>query len=223
MKFNNNDNEIVLGQHEYGELYTADIKDGIITRINGYYIISKHISYDGNTYMECCSAGGDATINGITYTRGMLISEDHEPFFNCEGLEEIVENNDFYEANGFYCGECGTFHNSDQYHNVSYVILNECEVFCKTCVSTDDMLEQAPVNNVDDIYKAKDIVGMDSPEHYEEVETIFHDCGWGGPATNHAGATKIVDELVEEHGELYAGLTGIGQFQVYVTLYKRVG
>ena len=218
-----NYNQILIGQNEYGDLVTADIKDGKISCLNQYCLIMGSHTYDGNNYLECIGCGGDEIVNGVTYKRGMEIAEDMTPFFDNDTLKEIITSEDFYEANGSYCSECGTFHDMDQYHNVSFTILNDCELYCKDCVGADDLIAETPVNEVDDIYNAKDITGMNNaPESFEEVHTIFHDCGWGGPATNHNGAETIVNNLMEEHGELYAGLTGIGQFQVYVTLYKKV-
>ncbi|WP_455217006.1 nitrilase-related carbon-nitrogen hydrolase [Kaarinaea lacus] len=64
-------------------------------------------------------------------------------------------------------------------------------------------------------------------ENYEEVETLFCDSsGFGSerePALTKEQATARANDLVEQHGKLFSGLTGIGQFQVYVTLYKEVG
>ena len=153
-----NYDQILIGQSEYGEIITADMKDGKIRTLNQYCLIQGDASYDGNNYLECTGCGGDYTINGIEYKRGMELAEDLKPFFICEGTEEIITSEDFYEADGSSCSECGTFHTMDQYHNVSYVILNDCELYCKSCVTAEDMLVE--VNDVDDIYKAKDIVGM---------------------------------------------------------------
>lgn len=213
-----NSDEIVLGQNQYGEIFTAEIKEGVIRGINSYYLIDREMTYDDNYYVENSGWSSEVTINGKTFKRGDDISENFQHNLS-EEVVEILNGNNCYQANGHYCSECGTFHDSEQYYNVSYVILNDCELYCKTCVGADDLIAETPVHSVDDIYGAKDIVGL-SPEQFEEVETIFHDCGWGGPATNHRQATLIVDDLLEEHGELYAALTGIGQFQVYVTLYK---
>ena len=215
-------NKVLLGQSEYGELYYAEVnEDGTIRGFDGYYLIDGERTYDGNNYLDNCSWCHSVTINGVTYKSGMKLAENIEPFFQDEDLKQIILDEDYYEAHGSYCEECGTFHDTEQYGNgLSYVILNDCEFYCKGCVGADQLLEECLVESVDDIYEAKDIVGL-SPEQFEEVHTIFHDCGWGGPATSHSEAEIIVDKLLEEHGELYAGLTGIGQFQVYVTLYKR--
>lgn len=215
-----NYDQILIGKDKHGDFVTADHKDGKITTLNQYVLIDENNSYDGNFYLVCWGRGGDFTVGGQTFKRGMEITEDFKPLNISEEELELLES--AYESNGSFCKECGTFHDTDQYGDVSYTILNDCELYCKTCVGADDLIAETPVHSVDDIYNAKDIVGL-LPEHFEEVETIFHDCGWGGPATNHEGATKIVDDLLEEHEELYAALTGIGQFQVYVTLYKRVG
>lgn len=214
------DNEILLGQNSCGDIVVAELKDDKIRGFNTYWFIDRERSYDGCYYVSMNGWCHDVEINGVTYKSGMKLAKDNvTPFFEDDNVKENIE--DAYQDEGSYCSECGTFHATDQYHNVSYVILNECELFCKDCVSTDDMISQTEVESVDDIYNAKDIVGMDIADEFEEVHTIFHDCGWGGPATSHSEAEIIVNDLLEEHGTLFAGLTGIGQFQVYVTLYKR--
>jgi len=217
-------NEILLGQCQYGEIIFAEInEDRTIRGFSGHWFYDSEQTYDGNNYIENCQWTHSVEINGVTYKSGMKLAENIEPFFIDEDIKQVMLDEDYYTDHGMTCSECGTFHSTEQYSNVSYTILNEyCELFCKTCVGADDLISETPVQNVDDIYNAKDIVGLGSPEHFEEVETIFHDCGWGGPATNHEGAKRIVDDLLEKYGEVYAALTGIGQFQVYVSLYKRV-
>jgi len=212
--------EIVIGQNEYSDLITASVKDGVITTINDYRFIHRDNSADDNNYLVQWGWGGDAEVNGVTYKRGLKIDETLEPFFESKELKELIENDDIYVTNGSFCEECGTFHDTEDYSR-TYVATDHGGFYCKGCCPVEELMVE--VNEVDDIYNSKDIVGMDiESEGFKEVETIFHDCGWGGPATNHSQATKIVDELVAEHGTLYAGLTGIGQFQVYVTLYKKV-
>ena len=214
-------NKILLGQSQYGEVYFAEVKDGLIKGFDGYMFIDKDQSYDENNYLHHCSWTHSITINGLTYTSGVKLAENIEPFFQDEDIKQIILNDECYYGEGSFCSDCGIFHDTEQYHNVSYTILDDCELYCKTCVGGDELIADTPVESVDDIYKAKDIVGLEV-EDYEEVHTIFHDCGWGGPATSHKQSVSIVDDLLEEHGELYAGLTGIGQFQVYVTLYKKI-
>ena len=211
--------EVLLGQDQWSVVYAEIKEDRTIRGFNTYDLVDRDNSYDGNYYLSMNGWCHDVEINGVTYKSGMKLAEEVTPHFENQDVAEIVTNEDFYFDEGHYCSECGTFHSSEQYYNVSYVILNECELFCKTCVGADDLIAETPVTDVDDIYNARDIVGLD-PERFEEVETIFHDCGWGGPATNHDGAKRIIDNLLEEHEKLYAALTGIGQFQVYVTLYK---
>jgi hypothetical protein len=212
----------IIGQSKYGEIVRAEMDGNKIKSLSSGHIEHPDNTYDGNTYFTEGSWGGDYTVNGIIFKRGMELAENFEPFFSDDETKRIILEEDFYEAHGSYCSDCGTFHDTEQYHNVSFTILNDCELYCKDCVGADDLIAETPVESVDDIYKAKDITGMsESPENFEEVHTIFHDCGWGGPATSHDQSIKIVDDLLAEYGELYAGLTGIGQFQVYVTLYKK--
>lgn len=214
--------KVLLGQCKYGEIIFAELnEDRTIRGFDGYYLYDSERTYDGENYLDNCSWTHSVEINGVTYKSGMKLAEDIVPFFEDDDVKQIMLDEDYYTDHGMTCSECGTFHSTEQYGNVSYTILNECELYCKTCVGADDLIAETPVHDMDDIYNAKDVVGL-SPENFEEVKTIFHDCGWGGPATNHEGAKQIVNELLDKYGELYAGLTGIGQFQVYVTLYKKV-
>jgi hypothetical protein len=216
-----NYDEILIGESEHGNaIITADMKDGKIRTLNEYWFIGKDNSADDNNYITCCGCGGAYNVGGVTYDRGMELAEDHEPFFQDEDLKQIILDNDFYCTHGSHCAECDTFHDTEDNYNPTYIIDDQyCELVCKSCAKAEHVMVY--MESGDDLYKAKDLRGIDT-DGFEEVHTIFHDCGWGGPATDHNTAMKIVDDLMEEHGELYCGLTGIGQFQVYVTLYKRV-
>jgi len=216
--------KILLGQNEYNEIFFAEIKDGKIRGFNGYYVIDPDNSYDNNRYLDCCSWSHDVTINGITYKSGMILALDHVAFFHDDELKQIILDEDFYYAEGSYCDECGTFHDLEQYYDQSYIITEGGAVLCKTCAKVEDML--VPVNSGRDLFKAKDITGMDiATDEFEEVDTFFCDSSGFGSSSERAmteqQATDATNELLEEHGELFAGITGIGQFQVYVTLYKR--
>jgi len=213
-----NYDQILLGQSTDGAIITADVKDGVITCLNDYCLIHKSETADNNNYLVNWGCGGNATVNGKLYGRGTILAEDHKPTFTDDDIKQIILEDEFYTTNGSFCEECNTFHDTEEVYNPTFVLLDDCTFLCKTCATAEDMM--MPVESVDDIYQAKDVRSL-SLDGFEEVHTIFHDCGWGGPATSHAGAEKIVDNLLEEHGELYAGLTGIGQFQVYVTLYKK--
>lgn len=132
---------------------------------------------------------------------------------------------DFYYAEGHHCEECGTFHDTEQYYDVSYTITEHGGFYCKTCVPAEELLIE--VTDSEDIFRSKDMTGVDVPENFEEVETLFCDSSGFGrpsePAMTKEQAIEAMERLIEEHGKLYSGLTGIGQFQVYVTLYKEVG
>ena len=63
-------------------------------------------------------------------------------------------------------------------------------------------------------------------EGYQLIETLFCDSsGFGSSferAMNKEQAAKKVQSLISEHGKMYGALTGVGQFQVYVSLFKNV-
>lgn len=220
-----NFNQILIGQDKDGTLITADMnEDGTIRTINDYVLIHKSESYDENYYITCWGCGGNATVNDITYGRGMKLAENHTPFFHDEEVKQIILSEDFYEASGSFCSECGTFHDTEQYYDHSFIITEDCEVLCKTCATIEDQL--VTVESAEDIFNSRDLTGMEfASEDYEEVETLFCDSTGFGRSTERAmtkeQAEARAEDLIEQYGELYAGLTGIGQFQVYVTLYKK--
>lgn len=215
----------IIGQSEYGEIVRAEMDGNIIKSLSSGHIEHKDNTYDGNTYFTSGSWGGDYEVNGITYKRGMELAEDFDPFFENDSYKQIMLNEEYYDANGSWCSECGTFHDTEQYYDVSYIITEDCELLCKGCAKTEDLL--VTVESGKDVFGAKDITGMEfASEDFEEVETLFCDSsGFGNSgerAMTQEQATNRTNDLIEEHGELYAGLTGIGQFQVYVSLYKKI-
>lgn len=216
----------VLGQEEYGAIIVAEMDGNTIKSISSGYIEHSDNTYDGNTYFSESSWGGTYTdFQGNKFERGMELPEDFTPAFQDEGAEQIMLEEDFYHAKGHHCEKCGTFHDTEQYYNLSYVITEHDGFYCKTCVPAEELLKE--VEDSEDIFRSKDMTGVDLPDNFEEVETLFCDAsGFGSnrePALTKQQAIEATERLIEEHGTLYSGLTGIGQFQVYVTLYKDVG
>jgi hypothetical protein len=128
-----------------------------------------------------------------------------------------------YSVETHSCAACGMYHDADAYVDVPYTI-RDCEVYCLECVPDELRLEE--VKEPKDVFKAPRIDTASLPDCYEEVETLFCDSsGWGNerePALTVTATEQAVKDLLEQHGTLYAGLTGVGQFQVYVTLYRKV-
>ena len=193
--------------------YSAEIKDGKITGVNEYYLVEANQMACGNEYIE--DVGWSRESQGVEKDMSVSVLNKYKV---SEDDKEKFENT--YRGSIHYCGECSIGHDMDDYSN-SFIITEYGRVLCKGCANIDDLLVE--VTSPEDIFKAKDITGVSDLEGFEKVHTIFHDCGWGGPATSQTQAEVIINELLETHGQLYAGLTGVGQFQVYVTLYKVAG
>lgn len=214
----------VIGQSSYGEIVRAEMDGNIIKSLSSGHIEYPENTYDGNTYFSSGSWGGDYKVNNITYKRGMELAEDFKPFFEDDKVKQIILDEDYYNAEGSWCGECGTFHDTEQYYDISYIITEDCELICKSCASAEDLL--TPVESGVEVFQSKDITGMKfATEDFEEVETLFCDSSGFGNESERAmtqeQATARTEDLINKHGTLFAGLTGIGQFQVYVTLYKK--
>ncbi len=216
--------ELFLGQDEQHDIVRVELDDNrVIKSLSGYTLITPEQSYDNHWYLSNHSWGGDYEVNGITYKRGMKLAKDFTPYYMDDKTKEVIEGDDFYENEGLYCEECGTFHDSDQYSDISYIITEQSEVLCKTCAKADDLIVE--VIDSADIFNSKDIIGMDAPDDFEELETLFCDStGWGNdnePALTREQACSATQDLLDIHGALYSAITGMGQFQVYVTLYKK--
>lgn len=106
---------------------------------------------------------------------------------------------------------------------MTYILVGECMVLCRDCVKADDIM--TPIVEPADFFKSQNVQGIDLPG-YEEIDTLFCDSsGFGSDselALTKQQAEKEIASLIAEHGEIYGGLTGIGQFQVYVTIYRKV-
>lgn len=214
--------EKVIGE-QYGQVVFAKMEGNQIKRLFSKYLEHKDTTYDGNNYLTESSCGGEYTVNDVTYKSGMELAEDFQPFFEDTLLRDIVLNEDYYEANGHSCSECGTFHDTDQYYNLSFVVI-DCDLYCKQCVKPEDMLHE--VDNAQDFFGAKDMTNFpEKIKGYTKVETLFCDSsGFGSsyePALTKDQAESRVQELLDKHGTLFAGITAMGQFQVYVTLWKK--
>lgn len=210
-----------LGVDQYGSMIEVELNaDGSIRGFNGFNYIHSSQSYDGNEYLSHSSWSHEVKIKNLSLKTG-----DKLPV----KLPKISKENQriwdeaYHDDGGVSCSECGIWHASDQYHDVSYVFTG-CEVFCRGCVTFEQLVSD-PIESSDDLFKAKDVSNVEVPDTFEEVGVLFCDSsGFGSPgerALTKSQALERVTELLEEHGPLYAGITGIGQFQVYVTLWKR--
>jgi len=96
-----------------------------------------------------------------------------------------------------------------------------------------DYMDRKPLRRIkkaEDVFKAPDYSAVDldlleDVSGKKVVDTYFVDSsGFGSesePALSVSRFTEIIDELISETDEtLYAVLSGIGQFQVYVTVLK---
>ena len=78
-------------------------------------------------------------------------------------------------------------------------------------------------------YAQVDLSLLEKVSRRELVDTYFVDSsGFGSagePALQYSNFQEIVNKLLEEKGEdenLYAVLSGVGQFQVYVSIFREV-
>jgi hypothetical protein len=90
---------------------------------------------------------------------------------------------------------------------------------CRTADATLVKLDDAS-----DVFKSKNLDGIDL-DAFEEIDCLFCDSSGMGQDCERALTEKqcesAIQDLIAEHGELYSGITGIGQFQVYISVYRR--
>jgi hypothetical protein len=218
-------NEVWLGSNEEGELFKARLDaDRRIICIDGYQPIHKDQVYEGGSednYLICVSSGFEPTIGrNRKYCRGQKLIET--PKLKKRDLH-IVEN--YYESDGLSaCSACGLHHDTASYSR-TWVLLNECEIYCKDCVSALDLVK--PLEDENDLFSAPDISGMDQ-KGLKIVETLFCDSSGFGSAYERAltkdQAKSEVKRIIDKNKkiDLFVGITDIGQFQVYVTVFKKV-
>ena len=83
-------------------------------------------------------------------------------------------------------------------------------------------------SNIEDIFKAKQYsIETLKLKGYELIETLFVDnSGWGSesePALTPARLIEKIDNLLNDYPKgFYAFLTGVGQFQVYLSIFKKI-
>ena len=209
--------EVFLGQGINGEFIVAEVRDNKIRGFNGYHLIDGDNTFCGNALLDNCSWTHNIELkSGLKLSRGLSAQVLDEVQVSDED-KELFESG--YGTNTVTCEKCNIAHDSDDRENY---ITTECgEAFCQTCVELDDLL--VSINSAEQVFGAKDISQHDISD-LEEVETLFVDSsGFGGynePALNKQQLTTRVNHLLQEHGTLRAGLTDIGQFQVYLTLFK---
>lgn len=68
-------------------------------------------------------------------------------------------------------------------------------------------------------------IGSYEPDGYTEIDELFVDSSGLGaddePALTINQLNKRLVNLYNDHGEFAAAITGAGQFQIYITIYKR--
>jgi hypothetical protein len=133
---------------------------------------------------------------------------------------EIIESCE-YECETVSCEVCSAVHDSD---SSDWTLVNECEVVCKGCQTSDQVMTK--LNTADDFFKSKDASELDLKE-YEELECLFCDSsGFGSSwelALTKDQAIKRVQAILDTAEEtLYSAITGVGQFQVYVSIFRKI-
>lgn len=221
---------IYLGQNEQGEHVFAEVSDGVIRGFD--YAYPYEDVYSEQTELASCAWMHSASVGGVEYKTGMPAPKGAPLDALPEHLRQDAERGYNPALDTISCERCGAQAYSDASYYPDFPIRfihNEDGDFtgcvCTECLQASDVLKR--IEDAEDLFKAGNLDGIEVPEEYVEVDTLFCDGSSFGAeyerALTKSQALARTEELIEEHGQLFAGLTGIGQFQVYVTLYKLKG
>ena len=211
-------NKIYLGLSKYNEEIYAEIDENSkVTSLNGYYVVHDDDISNGCGGMECISSTSEETLeNGEVINRGDNLKEwdlpDDDPY------------KDLYEINTCSCEECGQYHDIDDFHD--YAVFIDGWLCCNECIPKENMLKR--IEEPSDIFKVPNMSQVDLSvldDEFTEIDELFCDSsGFGNenePALTQKGAEIYIEKLLNEHGEIYGAITSAGQFQVYVTIFKK--
>jgi hypothetical protein len=217
--------EVFLGVCSYGEHVTAELKEsGEIAGFNTYDLVSEDNTACGNKLLSHSAWCHSVEISGETHKSGDILDlETFKPKATQDDIEEL-SGYDIYKTDTASCEVCGTVHDTQEVYP-TYTIVDECSLVCLGCRTAEDVL--VPLEKPEDLFNAlnADSVDIDEDE-YQEVGTLFCDSSGLGdryePALTKIQAEKEAEDLIKEHGkDLFCAITDIGQFQVYVTVWKR--
>lgn len=199
-----------IGVDEYGTYIFQRTSAGMIKGFDGYDLVEL---VDGSQGFSWCESMHEKTIDGSKHSSG-------DAALPSGALPEELENVYFYET--VSCEECGVTHDSESSPS-TWTIVGECSAVCLGCRTAEDALVE--LSEPSDLFKAKNLEDVDLTD-FEEIETLFCDSsGLGSPgerALTRDQALREAARILEESSEpMYAGITGIGQFQVYVSVFRR--
>ena len=205
-----------IGKSTCGELVFQEIKDGVIRGFTTAYPVEL---VDGETVLSMSS-----WCHSVELESGLIVKSG---FGAVPTLSLPEEYDGCYTCDTVSCEVCSSAHDSDNCIGYSsdptWTIVNECEAICLGCRTAEQVM--VPLTNASDLFKAKNLEGV-SLDDFEEIDTLFCDSsGFGSDgerALTKSQAIKEAESIISDsNSPLYVGLTGIGQYQVYVTIFKK--
>jgi hypothetical protein len=194
-----------------GEHYFQEIgQDGLIRGLNGYFVAKL---VDGERVFENTS-----WVHSVELENGTVLSRGDKPSLVVALPCDLKNLN---ETNVLHCEECGQSHDAEEIYNPTFII-GECSVFCRACIKASNVLVK--LNNSEDLFKSKDLRGIDLTGFFVVEELFCDSLGMGSSserALTKAQALERAEEIISNSNtQLYAGITEMGQFQVYVTIFQ---
>lgn len=195
-------------------LASVDDENKILNFV-GYEVIDGKNMFDGIPIKYNAFVGGDKfTTQHGTFSRGDILSKTYDS----------ADFDDISEGTCYSCSDCSIGHDTTDDYNSDFILDKHGALWCKSCIPLDSVLTE--VTSPDDILKAGNATGIKKFKGYREVTTLFVDSSGFGQVGERAltlnqAKAQVQDMLKRRKKPLYAALTGIGQFQVYVTLFVK--
>lgn len=176
-------------------------------------------------YDQSQAADGHSTL-GLAYDVPFKFAEDYDLVEPTS--EQLKQLSDAWMTDEITsCSECGIVHDlEDQQYELTAVHDSESgDWYCKKCAPEDigfkELIEPT------DLFSAPYFPDAEISDNYEHVETLFCDSSGVGGRFERALTAEQVEqraaELINNNNDrLYCTITSVGQFQVEVSIYKKV-
>lgn len=162
---------------------------------------------------------------------GNIILEPTDPYGDLTHLElttgdiQKLKKVNYITDNLIFCDDCGQAWDSEDLHyGNSDVMIVDCAAYCKECLTAEEVLIE--LNEVKDVFESRNVQDIETDGFIKVAELFCDNSGMGASYERAKTKTQTeyhVQKVMEENKgvQLYVGLTGISQFQVYVGIFKK--
>ncbi|MDD5650856.1 MAG: hypothetical protein PHF86_10655 [Candidatus Nanoarchaeia archaeon] len=202
-----NENEIYLGVEDTDFIICKTNKDHTIKGFDHY---SEERFKNSTIVLSWYGWDHNVTVNGKVYKSGDICPK---------GKDITKDTKAEYKGEFSYCEDCDCLIDLDNRETYRLV---DGAFYCLDCVKAVDIVKE--IVEPYDFFKAPNICDLDLAR-LKEVDCLFCDSSGFGSSNETAltqdQATNRIKELLKKHKKLYCGITCIGQFQIYVTIFTK--